>query len=170
GAREPREGLVAGVSRGGLERSLARDADLEGDETKPALLGLGAYERDLVGRLRAQPVVHARHDEGEAQLRREAVHHVQQGHRVGAAGARDQHPLAAVEEPPLADRPSNLPEHRQNRPESSVSCVSRTSRSNPARDTVTAGMPSPSRPREYRSSPPPAATRPAPSGSSPGGT
>jgi hypothetical protein len=137
---------------------------------EPTARGLTPDELDLGRGLGPEPVIDARDPDDDAELGREPTHHVEECHGVRPPGAREENALAAEEEPTLAECPSHRGEHGQNRPDKSANWVSRTSRSEGTRETVTAGIPSPSRPRETRRRPPPASASDASAGGSSGGT
>jgi hypothetical protein len=87
-ASRPRTRLEVPADFDAHERSVERHA-----EAKSMLFG----EVELARRLGPKPVIHAVRGELEAELRGEAREHVEECHRVGATGNRDEHAIAALE-------------------------------------------------------------------------
>src|SRR5260221_8281009 len=98
------ERMVPSLTRAGHQVRSRSDLDIRRGERHAELLRESARERELVGGGGAQAVVHAVGGDTHAKTRGKLRHHVEQGHRIGAAGDGHEYEGPRLEEALVDDR------------------------------------------------------------------
>jgi two-component system cell cycle response regulator len=124
---ERAERVVPRSARPGLERGARREVDPEPMEAERELAGASLDQRHLFPRRLPQAVIDRSDLERELELGRQPREHVEHRHRVRTPTDRDQHALAALDQPPLPERPAHARQEHggQRRPNDARRPVSR---------------------------------------------
>lgn len=100
------ERLIAKLTRSGLNRcALSRHLHARRIERNAQRARKGTHLLDLRCGLGPEPMIDRCRANGDAELAPQPMQHVQQGDRIRAAGARDQHVISRRHQRAFADRP-----------------------------------------------------------------